>query len=143
MDIRGQLSKIGRDITSGPDLSDMIEIALVGGVVGSAIGYAKERDRDGVKAGALWGIGLGIAGQYLLFHAMKPTLRSHGLRPTYAARRVAPPIQHHTGAVNRGGFRGGSGMPFGPGPWPNNYASENPQQAAEPTPASDVTGWNW
>lgn len=36
---------------------------------------------------------------------------------------------HYTGAVNRGGFKGGAGMPFGPGPWPTSYASENPQEA--------------
>jgi hypothetical protein len=145
MDIRGQLSKIGHDLTSGPDLSDMIEIALVGAAVGGAIGYAKERDKAGVKMGALWGVGLGVAGQYLLFHAMKPALRSHGLRPV--AHRAG---KHVAGAVNRGGFRGGSQMPFGPGPWPTNYASapaENGQGTSRPTIMTDengqlqMTGW--
>jgi len=29
----------------------------------------------------------------------------------------------YTGAVSRGGYRGGAGMPFGPGPWPTQYAA--------------------
>lgn len=57
---------------------------------------------------------------------------------------------HYVGAVNRGGFRGGAGMPFGPGPWPTNYASapaENGQGASRPTIMTDesgelqMTGW--
>jgi hypothetical protein len=57
-------------------------------------------------------------------------------KPVAALQHALGP-QHYTGAVNRGGFKGGAGMPFGPGPWPTNYASENPQSAAVP----EMTGW--
>jgi hypothetical protein len=77
MDLQGQLGKMGRDIISGPSLFDMAEIAVVGGVLGAAFGYARDRNARGAKSFALWGVGLGVAGQYLLFHMLKPALRAH------------------------------------------------------------------
>lgn len=67
----------------------------------------------------------------------------------------------YVGAVNRGGFKGGAGMPFGPGPWPTQNATPPadggvaPQRPSMPPgpamdmanmhpPAADppdVTGW--
>ena len=124
MNIGQQLGKMTHDITSGPDLTDMIEIAVMGGVVGGVIGFAKERDRKGALSFALWGAGLGIAGQYMIFHSLKPALRTvgHQMAPVHAVvpRHVA---QHYTGAVNRGGYGGNGGMPFGPGPWPTKNAA--------------------
>jgi hypothetical protein len=57
---------------------------------------------------------------------------------------------HRVGAVNRGGFKGGAGMPFGPGPWPTQNAAapaENGQGASRPTIMTNengelqMTGW--
>jgi hypothetical protein len=57
----------------------------------------------------------------------------HAQSPIGSAQQML----HYTGAVNRGGFRSQNGMPYGPGPWPTQNASENPQQAAAP----EMTGW--
>lgn|SRR5271170_4128378 len=46
---------------------------------------------------------------------------------------------HYVGAVNRGGYGGNSGMPFGPGPWPTQHAVEAlPQTSAD---GAEATGW--
>lgn len=89
MTIGGKLEQMSRDIMSGPSLVDTLEIAVVGAVVGGAIGYAKERDTDGVKTGALWGVGLGVAGQYLLFRMLKPVRSAHAMSP-HEVRRPPP-----------------------------------------------------
>jgi len=77
--LQGQIEKMARDITSGPDLSDSIEMAVVGGAIGALIGYLKERDTSTAKSFAVWGAGLGVAGQYMLFHMLRPAVR-RGMR---------------------------------------------------------------
>jgi len=72
--LQGQIEKMARDITTGPDFSDTIEIALVGSVVGGVLGYFKGKS-DGAKSFAMWGAGLGVAGQYMLFHMLRPSAR--------------------------------------------------------------------
>ena len=54
----------------------------------------------------------------------------------------------YVGAVNRGGYKGGAGMPFGPGPWPTQNAAppvENgqpsPRPSMPPGPAMDMSGY--
>lgn len=161
--LQGQIEKMFHDVVRGPQLSDSIEVGVLGAAVGGAIGYLK--DRRSTKGFALWGAGLGIAGQYLLFQMLKPSMRGD-----YAARHYvgdggammpatgcpagsywsdwyggcvsnipAPPPSapfpdslsdwralhagggHAVGAVKGiAGIRGG-GMPYGPGPWPNQY----------------------
>ncbi|HYX20210.1 MAG TPA: hypothetical protein VFA98_05140 [Thermoanaerobaculia bacterium] len=77
--LQGQIEKMARDITSGPDLSDSIEVAVVGAALGAIVGYIKDRDGRTAKSFAAWGAGLGVAGQYLLYHALKPAMRHHGM----------------------------------------------------------------
>lgn len=188
--LQGQIEKMARDVTSGPDLSDSIEVAVVGAVLGAAVGFFK--DKRSAKSFAVWGAGLSIAGQYMLFHMLKPSFRhaftSHrvgngGVPSTSAPicspgtywddyykkclashlplTQTMPPTlsdwekQHvaaggdiYTGAVNRGGFRGGAGMPFGPGPWPTQYSSElipgrafDPNAVTNDSNALEGAGW--
>jgi hypothetical protein len=73
--LQGQIEKMARDITSGPDLSDSIEVGIVGAAIGAILGYVKDRDGRTAKSFALWGVGLGIAGQYMLFHMLRPAVR--------------------------------------------------------------------
>lgn len=82
--LQGQIEKMARDITSGPDLSDSIEVAVVGAAIGALVGYVKERDSRTAKSFAAWGAGLGVAGQYLLFHMLRPAAR----RSLYGGHRV-------------------------------------------------------
>ena len=76
--LQAQIEKIARDITSGPDLSDAIEIAAIGGALGAGVGYLKDRSGETAKSFAAWGAGLGVAGQYMLFHMLKPSIRKSG-----------------------------------------------------------------
>lgn len=169
--LQSQIEKMFRDVTHGPELTDSIEVAVVGAAIGGLLGYAKDRNSRSAKTFALWGVGLGIAGQYMLFQMLKPAMRGGGVPGRFYVGEDAyvgdgammpatgcpggtewsdwygqciphipppPPPQpfpaslseweaqhahgeHFVGAVNRGGFRGGTGMPFGPGPWPNNH----------------------
>lgn len=119
--LHGQLEKMARDITSGPDLSDSVEVVIMGGVLGGLIGYLKNKDKASAIHFATWGAGLGLAGQFMLFHMLKPGRRMGG---------------HYAGAVKGiGGFRGSS-MPFGPGPWPmgDRYAAAPDGNFETPNP---------
>jgi hypothetical protein len=71
--LQGQFEKMFSDVVHGPQLSDMIEVAALGAAVGAALGYLK--DRRSTKSFAAWGAGLGVAGQYMLFQMLKPTVR--------------------------------------------------------------------
>jgi hypothetical protein len=89
------------------------------------------------RGGAPWGLGYGGGGG----HGGWPYGRGY----------------EYVGAVNRGGFKGGAGMPFGPGPWPTQNATPPadggvaPQRPSMPpgpamdmpnaAPATDATGW--
>lgn len=125
--LHGQLEKMAHDITSGPGLADTFEIGAMGGAIGALIGYAKSRDQATATSFAMWGAGLGIAGQYLLFHMLKPALKTFGATAHVATRGdfEAAAGDYYTGAVNRGGYSGssggGGGMPYGPGPWPTQH----------------------
>lgn len=144
--ITQHLERMAHDMTSGPGLVDSIEVALIGGVLGGAVGYAKDRNSRGAKSFALWGAGLGVAGQFLIFHMLKSVVRN----PRSIAS-VHPPGYpglpgHLTGAVNRGGYGGNGGMPFGPGPWPTKGAAppDSNMQAPDPArldPNAMMTGW--
>jgi len=89
--LQGQIEKMFRDVTRGPDLSDMIEVGALGAVVGAAIGYAKGRSSGAAKGYAIWGAGLGVAGQYMLFQMLKPALRGGPAR-FYAGGQSGPAI---------------------------------------------------
>lgn len=190
--LQGQFEKMYRDVVRGPELSDMIEVGVLGAAIGAALGYLK--DRRSTKSFAAWGAGLGVAGQYMLFQMLKPSTRvgmryytggqsgpaivgvqsgpaivgiqsgpaivgQDGMMPAMGCPagsfwsdwyktcvpNIPPPPpspdlpaslsewealhagDHHVGAVKGiGGFRGGSGggMPYGPGPWPNQNAPD-------------------
>ncbi len=78
------------------------------------------------RGGAPWGLGYGGGGG----HGGYPYGRGH----------------EYVGAVNRGGFKGGAGMPFGPGPWPTQNATPPAEEGVAPQrpsmppgPAMDMT----
>jgi hypothetical protein len=131
MDLQGQLEKMAHDITSGPAISDSISIAVMGGAIGGLIGYLKDRDRKGATSAALWGAGLGVAGQYMLFHALKPALKTFG-RTAHGAAQGAPVMQMVPRYAARGEFVGngaspdvagwGHGEMMGSVPYPYYYA---------------------
>ena len=89
--LQGQVEKMFRDVTRGPDLTDSIEVGVLGAVLGAALGYAKERSGRAAKGYAIWGAGLGVAGQYMLFQMLKPALRASGGR-FYAGGQSGPAI---------------------------------------------------
>jgi hypothetical protein len=110
MDLQGQLEKMAHGIVSGPGLSDSIEIAVVGGAIGGLIGYLKDRDRKGATSAALWGAGLGVAGQYMLFHALKPALKTFG-RTAHTSALATPVMQMVPRHAARGEFVGNDSSP--------------------------------
>jgi hypothetical protein len=80
------------------------------------------------RGGAPWGLGYGGGG-------------GHGGWPYGRGNE-------YVGAVNRGGFKGGAGMPFGPGPWPTQNATPPASDGVAPDrpsmppgSATDMTGW--
>lgn len=126
MDLQGQLEKMAHDVTSGPAISDSLSIAVMGGAIGGLIGYLKDRDAKGAKSFALWGAGLGVAGQYMLFHALKPALKTFG-RTAHGAAQGAPVMQMVPRYAARGAF-----------------SSEVVGNGAIPTlrvPEGNMTGW--
>jgi len=154
MGLQGQLEKMAHDITSGPGLFDTIEIAVMGGAVGGLIGYLKDRNRKGATSAAMWGAGLGIAGQYLLFHALRPALRAHGFAghagpvlqvvPRFASRGDAEALQVRGEFVGNGAppetMAGwGHGEMMGAVPYPYYYARH---EMPGWVPWSDAT-WAW
>jgi hypothetical protein len=110
MDLQGQLEKMAHDITSGPGLFDSIEIAIVGGAIGGFIGYLKDRNRKGATSAAMWGAGLGVAGQYMLFHALKPALKTFG-RTAHASVQFSPVMQMVPRYAAHGEFVGNGASP--------------------------------
>src|SRR5271170_383239 len=154
MDLAGQLEKMAHDITSGPALSDSISIAVMGGALGGLVGYLKDKDARGAKSFALWGAGLGIAGQYMVFHMLKPALRTFG-RTAHGAAQSAPMMQMVPRYAARGEFVGdGSGEYHAPEKCPKGFHWEMRSSgpgisgimvcAPDPvpaTPASAMTGW--
>jgi hypothetical protein len=74
------------------------------------------------RGGAPWGLGYGGGG-------------GHGGWP------YGRDPQYYVGAVNRGGFKGGAGMPFGPGPWPTQNATPPANEGVAPQrPSMPLSG---
>src|SRR5208337_1437451 len=127
MPIQTQLEKMAHDIKSGPDLTDSIEIAVMGGAIGGLIGYVKDKNRKGAVSLALWGAGLGIAGQYMIFHMLKPALKTFGSTAHEAALATPSVFAVRAGA---GGSQNtnpelagwGHGEMMGSVPYPHYYA---------------------
>jgi hypothetical protein len=131
--LQGQIEKMARDITSGPDLSDSIEVAVVGAALGALVGYVKDRDSRTAKSFAAWGAGLGVAGQYLLFHMLRP-----------AARRSLYGV-HHVGQALPGNIdpnRQVCIQPIFPCPKGQEWSDYDCKcQAIIPPPPAISTGW--
>ncbi len=84
-----------------------------------------------------WQLVLGGAiGVLLVQHLIAPKGTSIASKILGAGSSGAVRAGHYVGAVNRGGYGGNSGMPFGPGPWPTQHAAapiENGQSPVRPT----------
>jgi hypothetical protein len=78
----------------------------------------------------------GAAGVLLVQHLIAPKGTSIVSKFFGAGSSGAEHTGHYVGAVNRGGYGGNSGMPFGPGPWPTQHAAapiENGESPVRPT----------
>lgn len=119
---------------------------LFGAALGGAIGhFAAKEPLKYAAVGAVGGVLWDFVSSYVSF----------GVHSSNRISSVPPPrplnAKHVTGAVNRGGYRGGAGMPFGPGPWPTQNAAppDSNMQSPDPNGArnnpdammSDMTGW--
>ena len=102
--ITQELERAAHDITTMPSMRDNIEMAIAGGALGALLGYLKHRSKDGAFSYAWWGAGLGIAGQYMVYHMLKPAMKQFGRSAMHAAtfggHRFA------TGALGHGGHFG-------------------------------------
>jgi len=125
--IQTQLEKMAHDIKSGPDLTDSIQIAVMGGAIGGLIGFVKDKNRKGAVSLALWGAGLGIAGQYMIFHMLKPALKTFGSTAHEAALATPSVFAVRAGAESVSGVNPettgwGHGEMMGSVPYPHYYA---------------------
>jgi hypothetical protein len=84
--ITQELERAAHDITTMPSMRDNIEMAIAGGALGALLGYIKHRSRGGAISYAWWGAGLGIAGQYMVFHMLKPAMKQFGRSAMHAAQ---------------------------------------------------------
>jgi hypothetical protein len=83
--ISQELERTAHDITTAPSFRDSAEIAIAGGVLGALLGYVKHRNRHSAVSYAWWGAGVGIVGQYMVFHMLKPAMKQFGRSATIAA----------------------------------------------------------
>ena len=139
--LQSQIEKMFRDVTRGPDLTDSIEVGLMGAALGAMIGYAKDRSSRSAKGLALWGASLGIAGQYMLFQMLKPAMRgavsAYGGR-YYTGIQSGPAIvglQSGLAIVGNGGdgMMPATGCPAGTY-WSEYYRSCTPNIPPPPPP---------
>lgn len=83
--VTAELERTAHDITTAPSFRDNAEIAIAGVALGALLGYIKHRSRHEAMKYAWWGVGLGIAGQYMVFHMLKPAMRQFGRSSMAAA----------------------------------------------------------
>lgn len=97
-----------------------------------------------------WQLALAAAGGALVLqHFLVPKGTSIVSKILGGSPSAAERAGYYVGAVNRGGYGGNSGMPFGPGPWPTQHAAapiENGQAPVRPTtlptaPVDEMAGW--
>ncbi len=107
--ISQELERTAHDLMTGPSFRDNAEIAIAGAALGGLLGYLKHRNRAEATRYATWGAGLGVVSQYMIFHMLKPSMRSYAATSVRAAALggggevfVDPwqHMQHH-----HGGFR--------------------------------------
>lgn len=100
--IAQELERTAHDITTAPSFRDSAEIAIAGGALGALLGFLKTRSRSEAIRLAWWGAGIGIAGQYMVFHMLKPAMKQFG-RTAMAASQLGGGGMHHgrhmTGAL--------------------------------------------
>lgn len=140
--LQSQIEKMFRDVTRGPDLTDSIEVGVMGAALGALLGYAKDRSTRSAKNFAVWGAGLGIAGQYMLFQMLKPAMRgavsAYGGR-YYTGIQTGPAIvgiQSGPAIVGAddGGMMPATGCPAGTY-WSDYYKQCTPNIPPPPPPA--------
>jgi hypothetical protein len=107
-------------------MSNLLFGAALGGVIGH---FAAQEPLKYAAAGAVGGILWDFVSSHIAPH---PAVRLASVPPP----RPLNAAKHVTGAVNRGGYRGGAGMPFGPGPWPTQGASPPDSNMQSPDPNS-------
>lgn len=76
--ISQELERMAHDIAQGPSVRDNFEMAIAGGAMGALLGYLKHRNKASAIQFAWWGAGLGIAGQYMTFHMLRPAMKTFG-----------------------------------------------------------------
>jgi hypothetical protein len=99
--ISQEFERAAHDMMAMPSMRDNIEIAVAGGALAALLGYLKTRDRQTATRYAMWGAGIGVGGQYLIFHMLKPAMKQFGR----SAQAAAALVGHHRGPV--------VGAPFG------------------------------
>jgi hypothetical protein len=98
--ISQELERTAHDITTAPSFRDSAEIAIAGGALGALLGYLKTRSKSEAIRLAWWGAGIGIAGQYMVFHMLKPAMKQFGRSAMTAARFGGGGMgRHMTGAM--------------------------------------------
>lgn len=151
--LQSQIEKMFRDVTRGPDLTDSIEVGVMGAALGALLGYAKDRSTRSAKTFAVWGAGLGVAGQYMLFQMLKPAMRgavsaasAYGGR-YYTGIQTGPAIvgiQSGPAIVgNDGGMMPATGCPAGTY-WSDYYKQCTPNiPPPPPPPPTPTTFYDW
>ena len=106
--ITQELERTARDIATAPSFRDSAEIAIAGGTLGALLGYIRYRNKSDAMRFAWWGVGLGIAGQYMVFHMLKPAMKQFG-RSAMQAATIGGGHRFVAGAPMHGGFGHGFG----------------------------------
>ena len=70
-----ELERTAHDLATAPSFRENIEIGIAGALAGAALGYLSKQDKSEAYRYAKWGAGIGIAGQYLVFHMLRPAMR--------------------------------------------------------------------
>ncbi len=90
-----ELERGAHDIMTMPSMRDNIEIAIAGGALGAVLGYLKAHNTPNARAQAasyaMWGAGIGVAGQYMVFHMLKPAMKQFARSTQTAATIMSHP----------------------------------------------------
>jgi len=138
--ISQELERTAHDLMTGPNFRETAEIAIAGGLLGATLGYLKHVKtpiaRSEAVKHAFWGVGIGIVGQYMVFHMLKPAMRQFA-RSSLGAAAVAMPHMHY-GVGAQHGFHGGGHFGRGLGGMHHPFHPQQHHQVCPPGTMFDV-----
>lgn len=100
--ISQEMERAAHDIMTMPSMRDNIEIGIAGAALAGLVGYLKTKDRHTATRYAMWGAGIGVGGQYLIFHMLKPAMKQFAASSSRAAAMMGGPRSYVGAPMYRG-----------------------------------------